>query len=178
MKKHLLPALLQIAVLAIGLGSAAPVTTWSAAPLPRAAGRLAQDSSWRWPLPGEPKVLAPFDKPAEQWSAGHRGIDLAAAEGTKIIAPNNGRIVFRSTVVDRPVIVIVHASGFKTSLEPASSDLEVGSWISAGEEVGVVASGAHCSGRCLHWGVRLDGDYIDPALLIKDLRPSILLPLN
>ena len=70
---------------------------------------------WRWPLAGEPKILNAFDKPAEQWSAGHRGVDLAAAEGAPVIAPNRGRITFRGVVVDRPVVVIDHGYGFKGS---------------------------------------------------------------
>ncbi|WP_404289881.1 M23 family metallopeptidase [Glutamicibacter arilaitensis] len=145
------------------------------------ADSLAQPTAaavWRWPLAGEPKILNAFDKPAEKWSAGHRGVDLAAVEGTQVIAPNRGRITFLGVVVDRPVLVIDHGYGFKTSLEPVTSELSVGSWVESGAKLGTVAKGAHCSGRCIHWGVRLDGEYIDPALLIEDLRPSILLPLN
>lgn len=133
---------------------------------------------WRWPLAGEPKVLNAFDKPAEKWSAGHRGVDLAAAEGAQVIAPNRGRVTFTGVVVDRPVVVIDHGYGFKTSLEPVTSELPAGSWVESGAKLGIVSAGAHCTGRCIHWGVRLDGEYIDPALLIEDLRPSILLPLN
>ena len=174
MKKHLLLATIQaIALVASLTSSPASVPTLPQTP----TQMLRQESGWSWPTAGEPRILVPFDKPEQRWSSGHRGIDLSADEGDQSYAPNKGRVTFRSTVVDRPVIVIDHGSGFKTSLEPAESDLSVGTWVEAGSKIGTVSTGAHCSNRCLHWGVRLDGEYIDPALLIKDLRPSILLPL-
>lgn len=164
----LLPALLILTL--APLGARAETTQNYAQP--------AAAAQWRWPLAGEPKILKAFDKPAEQWSAGHRGVDLAASVGNQVVAPNRGRITFRGVVVDRPVVVIDHGYGFKTSLEPVTSELSVGSWVESGAKLGTVSTGAHCSNRCIHWGVRLDGEYIDPALLIEDLRPSILLPLN
>lgn len=176
MKTFRLLALLQLLFLLTMLTAAGtPRDTAVQVPLPATAtGR----PGWQWPLAGEPGILTPFDKPEQEWLAGHRGVDLRAAEGTSVLAPHRGRVSFRSTVVDRPVLVIDHGGGFVTSLEPVGSELAVGTWIEAGDNVGTVATGAHCSQRCLHWGVRLDGEYIDPVLLIRDLRPSILLPLR
>lgn len=170
-----IPAIVQVLLLAstFSLTSAHDVDQAAAD-----ASVLSVDNGWRWPLGGEPKILEEFDKPEQRWSAGHRGIDLAAGQGDEVRAPNRGRITFASTVVDRPVLVIDHGYGFKSSIEPVSLDLEVGAWVEAGAHLGTVASGAHCNARCIHWGVRLDGEYIDPALLIEDLRPSILLPWN
>lgn len=34
----------------------------------------------------------------------------------------------------------------------------------------------HCPRSCLHWGVRLDGEYVDPLRYLMDRRPSVLLP--
>ncbi|MFJ2618986.1 M23 family metallopeptidase [Glutamicibacter sp. NPDC087344] len=167
-------ALIQLLIFGIMLTAAGtPRSTAAQAPLPTTAAR----PGWQWPLAGEPAILIPFDKPEQKWLAGHRGVDLQASEGASVLAPQRGKVAFRSTVVDRPVLVIDHGSGFVSSLEPVSSELAVGTWIEAGDNVGAVATGAHCSKRCLHWGVRFDGKYIDPALLIRDLRPSILLPL-
>ncbi|WP_347039544.1 M23 family metallopeptidase [Glutamicibacter halophytocola] len=143
-------------------------------PLPHAS--LATANGWRWPLAGEPKITEPFDKPAENWPPGHRGVDLAASDGDKVFAPQRGQVTFASTVVDRPVMVIDHGNGFKTSLEPVQAIAKAGDWVDAGAQVGTVSTGAHCSARCIHWGVRLNGEYIDPVLLIRDMRPSILLP--
>lgn len=137
----------------------------------------AQALAWHWPLAGDATVLRPFDGPAETWLPGHRGVDLEAAPGISVLAPQAGVVSYRGFIVDRPVLVIDHGNGFKSSLEPATSELKVGEAVAARQVVGQVAIGAHCADRCLHWGVRLHGEYIDPALLIEDRRPSILLPL-
>lgn len=135
-------------------------------------------SPWHWPLAGDTLILQPFDGPAQNWLPGHRGVDLAASAGLSVLAPQDGVVTFRGHVVDRPVLVIDHGHGFKSSFEPVLSQLSVGDRVSARELIAEVSTGAHCSEQCLHWGVRLHGDYIDPALLIEDLRPSVLLPLD
>lgn len=170
-----IPAIFQVLLLA---STFSLTNTQDIDPAPADISALSVHEGWRWPLSREPQVLKEFDKPEQQWSAGHRGIDLDATQDDEVVAPNRGRITFASTVVDRPVLVIDHGYGFKSSIEPVSLDLEVGAWVEAGAHIGTVASGAHCDARCIHWGVRLDGEYIDPALLIEDLRPSILLPWN
>lgn len=139
---------------------------------------VAAAHGWSWPLKPQPRVLAPFDPPAQRWLAGHRGADLAARPGDTLLAPAGGIVSFVGVVVDRPVLVIDHGSGLKSSFEPVRTDLVRGSIIGANDSVGTVGTGAHCSNRCLHWGLRLDGEYIDPLLTIRDDRPSILLPLT
>ncbi|WP_235026496.1 M23 family metallopeptidase [Glutamicibacter sp. JC586] len=157
------------------ISSSASASPPTSSPVPAA---LSTTAGWRWPLNGEPKILEPFDKPAQNWLPGHRGVDLAASEGAKVLAPQRGKVTFTSKVVDRPVVVIDHGGGFKTSIEPVTATVMVGDIVDAGDQVGTVATGAHCSGRCIHWGVRLNGEYVDPVLLIRDMRPSILLPLH
>lgn len=133
---------------------------------------------WHWPLAGDVRVFREFEGPAQNWLPGHRGVDLVATPGFSVLAPQEGVVSFRGVVVDRPVLVIDHGHGFKSSFEPVTSELSVGDWVSARDIIGELSTGAHCLNQCLHWGVRLNGDYIDPALLIEDLRPSVLLPLG
>ncbi len=81
--------------------------------------------------------------------------------------------------MDRPVLSIDHGGGYISSFEPVETILEVGAAVSAGTEVGLTAPGnGHCEASCLHWGVRLHGEYINPLLLTGDLEPSVLLPLG
>ncbi|MFL4473614.1 M23 family metallopeptidase [Paeniglutamicibacter sp. MACA_103] len=148
-------------------------------PVPgQASQRAAPTGAWSWPLPPVPRVVRAFDPPAQRWLSGHRGADLEAGPGDTVSAPAGGIVSFAGTVVDRPVIVINHGSGLLSSFEPVRSTLAVGAIVSAHDEIGVVGTGAHCDARCLHWGLRLDGEYIDPLLTIIDTRPSILLPLD
>lgn len=176
MKIKYLFAGLQVLLLAFSVPPAATASTPSQQVQEQSA--LETANGWRWPLAGSPAIVAPFDKPEKDWLPGHRGVDLAASAGADVFAPQRGRVTFASVIVDRPVLVIDHGYGFKTSIEPVTAEVSVGDWVEAGATVGQVATGAHCSGRCIHWGVRLDGEYIDPVLLIRDMRPSILLPLN
>ena len=91
-------------------------------------------------------------------------------------------------VVDRVVLSIDHGSGYVSSFEPVSSELEIGDAVGAGEVIGQLESyedgSHHCTAKsataqpCLHWGVRLHGDYINPLLMLGDLEPSVLLPLE
>lgn len=147
--------------------------SWHSSAVDRQA---ADGTGWSWPLTPEPDVLQAFDPPAQRWLSGHRGVDLRAPAGAVVLAPAGGIVSFVGTVVDRPVIVLNHGSGLRSSFEPVRSSLGVGAIVEAGDEIGMVGTGAHCDRRCLHWGLRLLEEYIDPLLTIRDTRPSILLP--
>ncbi|MFF1828086.1 M23 family metallopeptidase [Paenarthrobacter sp. NPDC058040] len=143
---------------------------------------------WAWPLSPKPAVLRTFDPPDKPWLSGHRGVDLganhdggAATEGAQVTSPADGVVTFSGVVVDRPVLTIDHGGGLRSSFEPVSSELKPGDRVAKGDAVGTVAAASgpgHCPGPCLHWGVRRGEDYINPLAMVKDLRPSILLPLN
>ncbi|MFJ3958638.1 M23 family metallopeptidase [Arthrobacter sp. NPDC090010] len=147
------------------------------------AGPSVKAGAWGWPLEHRPgrlldAVVRPFDPPAKPWLSGHRGVDLATPDGigATILSPADGVVSFRGTVVDRPVVTVDHGHGIKSSFEPVRSDLEPGTRIRQGQRIGSLA-GAHCAAlSCVHWGVRVDGTYVDPLRFLLDDRPSVLLP--
>ena len=145
-------------------------------PVP-AASAVLYTPPWTWPLDPAPARIRYFDPPARPWLAGHRGVDLAAAEGSAVLAPADGRVVFARRVVDRPVLTIDHGGGLKSSFEPVVASVPVGTVVAKGTVVGSAAGRSHCSPGCVHWGVRLDGDYVDPLNYVSDRRPSVLLPV-
>ena len=144
-----------------------------------------------------PRVIHPFEKPAQRWSAGHRGVDLAVPEhDRRVYAPAPGKVVFSGTVVNRKVLVIAHPDGRRSTFEPMDEALPVGTTVTAGEVIGTVAGAAggnserpyrRCSTPCLYWGVRQGGargdgsgkeaEYINPMSLLGSKKPSILLPV-
>ena len=144
-----------------------------------------------------PRVIRPFEKPAQRWSAGHRGVDLAVPENDRrVYAPAPGKVVFSGTVVNRKVLVIAHPDGRRSTFEPMDETLPVGTTVAAGEVIGTVAGAAdgngerpylRCSTPCLYWGVRQGGargdgsgkpaEYINPMSLLGSKEPSILLPV-
>ncbi|OFN72716.1 peptidase M23 [Rothia sp. HMSC078H08] len=142
-------------------------------------------------------MIHPFEKPAQRWSAGHRGVDLAVPENDRhVYAPAPGKVVFSGTVVNRKVLVIAHPDGRRSTFEPMDETLPAGTTVAAGEVIGTVAVTAggnserpcrRCSTPCLYWGVRQGGargdgsgkeaEYINPMSLLGSKEPSILLPV-
>lgn len=109
--------------------------------------------------------------------AGHRGVDLGAPAAGVIRSPADGVVVFVGTVVDRPVVTVDHGDGLLSSFEPVTATVGEGDIVRAGGELGRLSTEAHCPGPCVHWGVRKDGDYVNPLTFVTDRRPSVLLPL-
>ncbi|MGJ9374034.1 M23 family metallopeptidase [Nesterenkonia sp. CF4.4] len=133
-----------------------------------------------WQPPVAAEELRSFARPPSPWGSGHRGVDLGPlGDAASIRAPTDGEVSFVGIVVDRPVLSIRHGDGYLSSFEPVESPLKFGDRVTAGDPVGTVASGArHCATPCLHWGVRLYGEYINPLTLTGDVEPSVLLPLG
>jgi murein DD-endopeptidase MepM/ murein hydrolase activator NlpD len=132
---------------------------------------------WTWPIAAPRTIVRPFVAPETAYSAGHRGIDLAAAVGTIVFAPADGVIHFSGTVVDRPVLSIEHDGSLLSSFEPVSSGLAVGTTVHRGDPVGTVAaSTGHCASSCLHFGVRLHGQYLSPLNYLGGIPLPVLLP--
>lgn len=129
-----------------------------------AAAAPALPTGSRWPLDGSVRVLRGFDPPAERWGAGHRGLDLAAAVGQPVRAAAAGRVSFAGMLAGRGVVVVDHGD-LRTTYEPVRASVRVGAVVTAGQALGTLTSGSHCSRACLHWGLK-DGDtYLDPTLL-------------
>lgn len=133
--------------------------------------------AWSWPVAPPHVVTAPFVAPPDPYSAGHRGIDIAASPGQPVAAAASGVVTFSGTVVDRPLVVIRHDDGHLSSIEPVVGSLDVGSPVTRGAPIGTVGVGGHCADDCVHFGVRRDGVYVNPMLLLGEVPPAVLLPL-
>lgn len=139
-------------------------------------------------LPVDGPVMRLFVRPAERWSRGHRGVDLAAEPGTPVRSPVAGTVEFAGPVAGRTVLTVLRADGLRSSLEPLADVVEVGTPVAAGDVIGAVAApdgaagmptvrgAGHCgTASCVHWGVRRDGEYVDPLGLLRPA-PTVLLP--
>jgi len=125
-------------------------------------------------------VVRAFEPPPAPWAAGHRGVDLAASDGAPVLAPGDGTVTFTGPVAGRPVVVVSHADGLRSSLEPVVGSLPVGAVVSRGQVVGTLSGATtHCAPRrCVHWGVRDGETYLDPMSLLPVHGPVVLLPLD
>jgi murein DD-endopeptidase MepM/ murein hydrolase activator NlpD len=139
----------------------------------------AAPEQWSWPLRGSPPVLRGFQPPAEPWLAGHRGVDLLASPGEPVLAAGAGRVTFAGWVGGLPVVTVTHSDGRRTTYEPVLPTVVRGDEVARAAILGrVSAGGSHCLPRaCLHWGLRLGSDYLDPLSLVGADAQVRLLPL-
>lgn len=136
---------------------------------------------WQAPVTGPLSVVREFQKPEQKWSPGHRGVDLILPENFMVRSPEAGVITFSGTVVDRQVMTVEHPDGHKSSFEPVTDTLPVGTEVQAGQIIAQLDQEvAHCQpAACLHWGVRQGpDDYVNPLLFLGLADPSVLLPIG
>ncbi|MFE5920057.1 murein hydrolase activator EnvC family protein [Streptomyces sp. NPDC056468] len=139
-----------------------------------------------WPVGSPPPILRAWDPPATRYGRGHRGVDLGTPAGTPVRAVAAGRVSFAGRVAGKGVVSVeLTGTGdppLRTTYEPVRAVLKKGAEVAAGDVVGTVeATGSHCTGTCVHWGLRRGDAYLDPLSLLPPglLRrgPSRLLPV-
>ncbi|GAB2549043.1 M23 family metallopeptidase [Nocardia heshunensis] len=147
-----------------------------------APGTVVPGSEFDWPLQPRPAVARVFDKPEHDWLPGHRGVDLAGAQGESVLAAGDGIVVFAGTVAGKPVVSIDHPGGLRTTYEPVSAAIPVGRRVIRGTPIGTLQDGHPPCSPCLHWGARRDREYLDPLGLLRHtplrLKPLIAEPLH
>lgn len=165
-----------LALLLLGGGSPAAAP---ARPAPAArAGDGPATVDYSAPVPAPVRVVLAFRPPADRFSAGHRGVDLATHPGEAVRAAGDGVVSFAGDVAGRGVVVIAHADGISTEYEPLAPSVRAGQPVTRGQPLGTV-SGTHrdCApDRCLHWAARRGDIYLDPMSLLRPLGPVRLLP--
>ncbi|MDF3145339.1 MULTISPECIES: M23 family metallopeptidase [unclassified Streptomyces] len=158
-------------------------TTAPAAPAP---DPTAPTVGRAWPVGLRPPILRGWEPPATPYGRGHRGVDLAAPAGAPVRAVAAGRVSFAGRVAGKGVVSVeLTGTGdppLRVTYEPVRAVVEKGDEVEAGEVVATVeATGSHCTGTCVHWGLRRGETYLDPLTLLPPwlLRrgPSRLLPV-
>lgn len=125
-------------------------------------------AAWTWPASGD--VITPYRNGADPYATGqHRGIDIAAPEGTPVVAAAGGAVRFAGTVGSSGLTVSVRTGdGYDTSyLHLSSLAVRAGGQVSAGDRIGAVGTTGTRSAPepHLHFGVRDAGSrqaYHDP----------------
>lgn len=125
------------------------------------------DKGFIWPLPASSRITSTFgsrSQPTEGASTYHKGIDIGASTGTKIIAAASGTVVTAAYSVSAGnYIMISHGGGLYTVYMHCSKLLvSVGQTVSQGENIALVGSTGVSTGPHLHFGVNVNGEYVDP----------------
>lgn len=100
----------------------------------------------------------------------HWGMDIAAAEGTPVVAPGAGRVVLAERLLNTGnTLVIEHGGGLK-SYYFHMSELAVatGDMVETGQRVGAVGSTGYSTGPHLHFEMRIGNAAINPQLLFSE----------
>lgn len=102
----------------------------------------------------------------------HKGMDFRAATGTPVRAANSGVVVLaRPLYYEGDCVVIDHGLGlFTISMHLSRIDVREGQQVKQGDRVGLSGATGRVTGPHLHWAVRWQDAYLDPAkMLLLDL---------
>lgn len=102
----------------------------------------------------------------------HLGTDFRAAIGDKVPAANRGKVVFSGDLFfTGGTVIIDHGLDVFTVYGHLSNPLaKTGSIVERGEVIGLSGNSGRSSGPHLHWGVKIQGQYIDGFSLIEQTR--------
>lgn len=95
----------------------------------------------------------------------HLGIDIAAAEGTPVIASDSGTVVYAgwNDTGYGNLVAIDHNNGYKTIYAHLSSVLvQCGQNVNSGNMIGLSGNTGKSTGGHLHYEIRLGSQYINP----------------
>lgn len=132
---------------------------------------------WSWPVTGA--IVRGFDPPDSPYGSGHRGIDIAAAVGTTVGAPDDGVVSFAGPVGGRLFLTIDHGGGLtSTSSWLTSLLVRKGAHVVRGQPIATTGWGhPDLLVPHLHFSARLNGSYVDPLTYLGALDVSSLIRL-
>jgi murein DD-endopeptidase MepM/ murein hydrolase activator NlpD len=99
----------------------------------------------------------------------HQGMDFRARKGTPVRAGNSGVVVLaRALYYEGNCVVIDHGLGlFTLSMHLSRVNVHEGQHVAKGQLLGLSGATGRVTGPHLHWAVRWQGAYLDPAKLLR-----------
>jgi len=102
-------------------------------------------------------------------ASNHKGLDFRAAPGTPVRASNSGVVVLAHPLYYAGNCVIIdHGLGlFTLSMHLSKITVHEGQRVASGDRLGLSGATGRVTGPHLHWAVRWQGAYLDPAKLLQ-----------
>ena len=133
----------------------------------KAGGKRTLQGGLIWPCPSSNRITSYFGKrksPTKGASTDHKGIDIGAATGEKVIAAASGEVVVSTYSYSAGnYIMISHGSQvFTIYMHLSKRTVSEGDEVVKGQKIGEVGSTGVASGPHLHFGIRKNGAYVNP----------------
>ena len=124
-----------------------------------------------WPCPDSKRITSGFGNrksPTKGGSTYHQGIDIGAPTGTTVLAAAAGEVVIsKYSYSGGNYIMIDHGSGiFTVYMHLSKRSVDVGREVSQGQKIGEVGSTGYSTGPHLHFGIRKNGNYVNPLTFV------------
>lgn len=145
-----------------------------------AAPAAARAAGWQRPVDGP--LLRAFDLGENPYERGrHRGVDLVAAQGSRVRSACSGRVSFAGSVPNGGRTVSVRCGALIATYQQLGAiHVPAGRRVARGSILAVVGrSGDPRARRAhLHLGVRVaaSGRYLDPLMMLSSAPPAVPLP--
>ena len=126
------------------------------------------DKVQEWVWPAEGKVVGTFSKS----ESGNKGIDIAGARGSKVVAAADGKVVYSGSALRGygNLVIIKHTDTFLSAYAYNDTILvKEREWVSAGQQIATMGDSGTNSVK-LHFEVRYRGKSLDPMKYLPVLK--------
>lgn len=125
-----------------------------------------------WPCPSSGRITSGFggrSSPTEGASTNHKGIDIGASTGSSIVAAAAGEVIISTYSYSAGNYIMINHGGGVYTVYMHCSELLVsaGTTVSQGQTIAKVGSTGYSTGPHLHFGVRVNGSYVNPSSYVS-----------
>ena len=130
------------------------------------------DIKFKWPCPSSGRITSYFgdrESPTAGASTDHKGIDIGASKGSDIIAAAAGEVIIATYSPSAGNYIMINHGGGVYTVYMHASELCVseGAHVGQGSVIAKVGSTGYSTGPHLHFGIRYNGEYINPTKYVS-----------
>jgi murein DD-endopeptidase MepM/ murein hydrolase activator NlpD len=147
-------------------------------------GRSLKRFFLKTPLKFEPRITSRFSRsrmhPVLKYARAHNGVDYGAPTGAPVVSVSNGTVSFAGwTNGGGRTVRVRHTSGYESEymhLSAIAPGISPGARVGQGDLLGNVGQTGLASGPHLHYGLRRNGQYVNPITEHQNLPPGEPVP--